>query len=87
MQRQYQEAIRNYLLQTILSTLDNMGQPPILGIPVSIADSLIIPDTFGNYFSVLKTRLTPNSIDLTIDSYKKGKINKKFSYSCLNYNY
>ena len=86
MQRQYQEAIRKYLLQTILSTLDNMGQPPILGIPVGILGSLIIPATVRYYVLVLKAQLTPNSLDLTIDYFKKREINTKFSYYRLNYN-
>lgn len=63
--KQHQEAIRAYLVNTIIPNIENSGKNLLPGIPVGITGSLISPGTVGNYASTLHKQLTPNAKDLT----------------------
>ena len=79
-QKQYQAAIRTYLVNTIIPNIENSGTHLLPGIPVGITGSLISPGTVGNYASMLHQQLTPKAKDLTNDAYKKSTSPPKRNY-------
>ena len=70
--KEYEEQIRGYVLNTIIPKLESTGLPTLNGVPDGIAGSLIGSTTVGTYASVLQQRLTMKAADLSDDTLNHG---------------
>ena len=70
--KDHEEQIRGFVLNTIIPKLESTGLPTLNGVPAGIACILIGSTTVGTYTSVLQQRLTMKAADLSDDTLNHG---------------